>query len=195
MNRLTVAFFATQDANYKAVYQPYLDGANAMLKPFSMEIEVFPTNGTADPPRILPYTGVVLDSAGDLGTIRALAHTALPVDRGTPVIFCKRTTDNATRRGNFADTVHPEATEANGGVKWIAYVLINTQEKSAANEVLLHEMIHAAWLGKRAYDKDKSSGFYEYGSDQEGKGGATTRKLPPEHADALRKAYFSVYVP
>src|SRR5262249_47188872 len=26
-----------------------------------------------------------------------------------------------------------------------------------ANEVLLHEMIHAAWLGKKAHDKDRTS--------------------------------------
>jgi hypothetical protein len=196
MNRLTVALFATQDADYDAVYKPYLKGANDMLKPFAMEIEVYPSNGSSDPPRILPYSGPVFDAAGDPGTVRAQAHQALPVGRGIPVIFCKRQTDTATTDADYGSTIPPEATEANGGIGWPCYILINTQIKSVANEVLLHEMIHAAWLCKRKYhDKDKASVFYEYGTEKNGKGGAAVRKLPPEHADALRKAYFSVYVP
>jgi hypothetical protein len=195
MNRLTIAVFATQDANYQALYKPYLDGANAMLKPFSMEVEVYSTNNS-DAPRILPYTGAVFNAPGDPGTVRALAHQALPVGRGIPVIFCKRQTDDATMDADYGSTVPPEATEANGGIQWPCYILINTQVKSAVNEVLLHEMIHAAWLCKRnKHDSDKSSVFYEYGTKPNGKDGAATRKLPPEHADALRKAYFSVYVP
>jgi hypothetical protein len=42
MNRLTVAFFATNDANHSAVHKAYLDGANAMLKPFNMEMNDHP---------------------------------------------------------------------------------------------------------------------------------------------------------
>ena len=46
MNRLTVALFTTTDADFASVLQPYLDGANAMLAPYSMAIEVFTTGGT-----------------------------------------------------------------------------------------------------------------------------------------------------
>jgi hypothetical protein len=197
MNRLTVAFFATNDATYSTHYKPYLDGANAMLKPFNMEIEVYPTNGTNDPPRVLAYTGPVFDGAGDPGTVRAQCHMALPNGRGIPVIFCKRQTDNTRGSGfSFGSTIRTEATEANNGVKWLPYILINTQIQSTANEVLLHELIHAAYGSNQPdHDKETSSVFYDYGTDKDGKGGDATRKLPQKHVDVLRKAYFAVFVP
>jgi hypothetical protein len=198
MNRLTVAFFRTQDAtNYTDIYQPYLDGANAMLKPFSMSIEVYPTNGANDPPRVLGYTGPVFDSVGSPGDVRQLAHVALPNGRGIPVIFCKRQTDDAKGFGyDYGSTIEPTNTEANGGVTWLPYVLINTQLKSVANEVLLHELIHAAYgPAQPDHDKDPSSAFYKYGSEKDGSAGNAIRKLLSKHVDALRKAYFAVFMP
>src|SRR3954454_11280851 len=137
MNRLTVALFATMDADFASVLQPYLDGANAMLKPYSMAIEVFPTDGTSTNPRKLSYTGAVFDAAGDPGTVRQQAHTAVPVGRGIPVIFCKRNTDDAKGSGfEYGSTIQTKA-DANNGVGWLPYILINTQLKSASNEVIL----------------------------------------------------------
>jgi hypothetical protein len=197
MNRLTVAFFTTTDANFASVLKPYLDGANAMLAPFSMSVEVFPTNGSSDPPRILSYTGAVFDTAGDPGTIRQLAHVALPNGRGIPVIFCNRQTANATGpAGEFGSTILTSNSDANNGVGWLPYILINTQIKSVSNETLLHEMIHAAYGElKTGHDSDPSSAFYTYGTSDDRKGGGPTRKLPPQHVAALRKAYFSVFAP
>lgn len=198
MNRLTVALFATMDADFGPVLQPYLDGANAMLKPYKMAIEVFTTDGTSTSPRKLPYTGAVFDGPGDPGKVRQLAHAALPVGRGIPVIFCKRHTDDATGFGfEYGSTIQTKS-EANNGVGWLPYILINTQLKSASGEVLLHELIHAAYgtgQPRPSHDTDKSSAFYAYGRNEEGKGGNPTRKLPQNHADALRKAYFSTFVP
>ncbi len=198
MNRLTVALFTTTDADFVSVLQPYLDGAGAMLAPYSMTLEVFTTDGTSAPPRKLPYIGAVFDGPGDPGTVRQQANTVLPVGRGIPVIFCKRNTDDAKGSGyEFGSTIQT-ASPANGGVPWPPYILINTQLKSASNEVLLHEMIHAAYGAaqpKPSHDTDKSSAFYQYGNDKDGNGGNTARKLPHQHADMLRKAYFSTFLP
>ena len=195
MNRLTVALFATMDANFVSVLQPYLDGANAMLAPYSMSVEVFTTVGDSGSPRKLPYSGPVFDASGDPGTIRQQAHTVLPVGRGIPVIFCKRQTDDTKGFGfEFGSTIQT-ASPANNGVSWLPYILINTQLRSVTNEVLLHEMIHAAYgTAQPGHDTDKSSAFYDYGTEDM-KVGSPARKLPPQHADRLRKAYFATYTP
>ena len=52
MNRLTVAFFATSDANYSGCLNDYVSGANTMLAKYNMALEIFPTN-PAGGPRIL----------------------------------------------------------------------------------------------------------------------------------------------
>ncbi|HTO81534.1 MAG TPA: hypothetical protein VMQ73_04825 [Methylomirabilota bacterium] len=205
MNRLTVALFATNDANYAACLNDYVSGANTMLQKYGMALELFPTN-PANPaaPRILPYTGAVFDSAEDPGTVRAQCHQAVPNGRGIPVIFCKRNTDDATSAqielGSTIQTKNP----ANGGVQWLPYVIINTQGKSPANEVLLHELIHAAYGENQPnkpgdpHDRDPGSCFYGYGTSATNPGalsGKPTRTLPANHADVLRKAYFSIYAP
>jgi hypothetical protein len=196
MNRLTVALFTTSDADFASVLQPYLDGASAMLAPYSMTLEVFTTDGKSAPPRKLPYIGPVFDGPGDPGTVRQQAHTVLPVGRGIPVIFCKRNTDDAKGSGFEYGSTIQTASPANDGASWLPYILINTQLKSVANEVLLHEMIHAAYgAAQPGHDPDKASAFYEYGSNEQGKGGNWTRKLPQQHADVLRKAYFSTFLP
>jgi hypothetical protein len=194
MNRLTVALFTTMDADFASVLQPYLDGANTMLAPYSMSVEVFTTDGTTTP-RKLPFSGPVFDLSGDPGTVRQQAHTVLPVGRGIPVIFCKRQTDDSKGFGfEFGSTIQT-ASPANNGVAWLPYILINTQLKSTTNEVLLHEMIHAAYgAAQPGHDADKSSAFYEYGSEDT-KVGNTVRKLPRQHADVLRKAYFATFTP
>ena len=91
---------------------------------------------------------------------------------------------------------------ANNGVGWLPYVLINTQGKSSANEVLLHELIHAAYGENQPnkpgdpHDRDASSCFYAYGTAAGvAQSGSPMRTLPGKHADVLRKAYFSVYAP
>jgi hypothetical protein len=202
MNRLTVAFFATSDANHAAVLNDYVAGANTMLSKYGMALEIFSTNA-AGGPRILPYTGAVFDGPGDPGTVRAQCHTAVPNGRGIPVIFCKRNTDDATSSSLELGSTIQTRNPANGGVGWLPYILINTQEKSPANEVLLHEMIHAAYAenqpnkGGDPHDRDPSSAFYAYGTSATPGplSGKPTRNLPANHADVLRKAYFSVYVP
>ena len=202
MNRLTVALFATSDANHAAHLTDYLAGANSMLATHSMALEIYPTN-PAGGARILPYTGAVFDQPGDPGTVRAQCHTAVPQGRGIPVIFCKRNTDSASSAQIELGSTIQTANEANNGVGWLPYILINTQGKSTANEVLLHEMIHAAYGANQPnkpgnpHDKDPSSCFYDYGTSATttAQSGSLTRKLPTKHADMLRKAYFSVYVP
>ena len=197
MHHLVVALFATKDASYSSMLGPYLAKANALLKPFAMEVEIYPTNPLAPDagkPRVLAYTGAVFDSAGDPGTVRSQCHTAVPNGRGIPVVFCKRNTDTATAGGTeYGSTILKTNTEANGGVQWLPYILINTQEKSESDEVLLHEMIHAAHGKTVAHDADKTSAFYDYGSTTTK--GEKNRKLPANHADILRKAYFAAVVP
>jgi len=202
MNRLTVALFATSDANHATHLADYVAGANTMLSPFSMALEIFSTN-PAGGARILPYTGAVFDSAGDPGTVRGQCHAAVPNGRGIPVIFCKRNTDDAASSGIELGSTIQTKSAANDGVGWWPYVLINTQGKSTANEVLLHEMIHAAYGANQPnkprdpHDTDPGSCFYQFGTvaNAPKQSGSPTRTLPAKHADALRKAYFSVYVP
>jgi hypothetical protein len=117
------------------------------------------------------------------------------------VIFCKRNTDAATSSSLELGSTIQTSNPANGGVGWLPCVLINAQEKSSANEVLLHEMIHAAYgpnqpnKGGDPHDADPSSTFYADGTTSGGpSGGKPTRNLPSKHADVLRKAYFPVYV-
>jgi hypothetical protein len=201
MNRLTVALFATSDANHATHLTDYVAGANTMLSPYSMSLEIYPTN-PAGGARILPYTGAVFDGPGDPGSVRAQCHTAVPNGRGIPVIFCKRNTDNAASGGIELGSMIPTSNkDANSGVGWLPYVLINTQGKSSANEVLLHELIHAAYGDKQPnkpgdpHDRDPASCFYGYGTAAGvAASGSPIRSLPVKHADALRKAYFSAYV-
>jgi len=182
LHLLTVALFATSDASYASVLQPYIDAANALLGPVQMRIDVFPTGGIGGAPRILAYTGVVFDGPGDPGNVRAQAHNAVPNGRGIPVIFCKRQTDDSRGSGfEFG---------ANNGVSWLPYILINTQIKSSGNEVLLHEMIHAAYgANQPPHDSEPTSVFFEYGNGQ------PNRSLPARHVDPLRRSYFSIFVP
>ncbi len=202
MNRLTVALFATSDANHAAHLTDYVAGANAMLATHSMALEIYPTNPVGGA-RVLPYTGAVFDQPGDPGTVRAQCHAAVPNGRGIPVIFCKRNTDSATSAQIELGSTIQTASDANNGVGWLPYILINTQGKSTANEVLLHEMIHAAYGANQPnkpgnpHDKDPASCFYDYGTSATttAQSGKPTRNLPSKHADMLRKAYFSVYVP
>jgi hypothetical protein len=202
MNRLTVAFFATSDANHASVLNDYVAGANTMLSNYSMALEIYPTN-PAGGPRILPYTGAVFDGPGDPGTVRAQCHTAVPNGRGIPVIFCKRNTDNASSGAIELGSTIQTANPANNGIGWLPYILINTQGKSSANEVLLHEMIHASYGAKQPkapgdpHDTDPSSVFYAYGTTASPGtlGGKPIRNLPANHANVLRQAYFSVYIP
>ena len=205
MNRLTIALFATSDANYSAVMNDYMTAANTMLAPYGMSLEVFQTN-PANPsaPKMLSYTGPVFDGPGDPGTVRQQCHVAVPNGRGIPVIFCKRNYDTATSGAiELGSTIQTANTEANNGIQWLPYILINTQGKSTANEVLLHEMIHAAYGANQPnkprdpHDTDRGSCFYQYGTvaNAPNQSGSPTRTLPSKHADVLRKAYFSVYVP
>jgi hypothetical protein len=201
MNRLTVAFFATSDANYAACMDDYLAGANAMLAKYGMSVDIFPTN-PAGGPRIIPFSGPAFDASEDPNTMRAQAHKAVPVGRGIPVIFCKRNSDGKSDGTEMGSTIQTSSS-ANGGVGWLPYILINTQNKSTSNEVILHEMIHAAYGESLpnhpggTHDTDASSAFYGYGSTANGgaDSGKPIRNLPAKHADVLRKAYFSYYAP
>ena len=131
MNRLTVALFATSDANYAACMDDYIAGANSMLAKYGMSVEIFPN--PAGGPRMLPYSGPVFDYAQDPATIRAQAHNALPVGRGIPVIVCKRNTDNTTTSLIEVGSTIQTTSSANNGYGWPPYILINTQAKSTAN--------------------------------------------------------------
>jgi hypothetical protein len=201
MNRLTVALFATSDANHTTHMNDYIAGANAMLAKYQMALELYPTNSGGGA-RKLPYTGAVFDGPGDPGAVRQQCHVAVPNGRGIPVIFCKRNMDNAASSGIELGSMIPTSNkDANSGVGWLPYVLINTQGKSSANEVLLHELIHAAYGDKQPnkpgdpHDRDPASCFYGYGTAAGvAASGSPIRSLPVKHADALRKAYFSAYV-
>ena len=86
------------------------------------------------------------------------------------------------------------AGDENGGTFWLPYVIINTQIKSSANEVLLHELVHASYATTKVeHDPDPTSVFYKYGGSSDG-GAAKVRRLPQVHADSLRKCYFAKYM-
>ncbi len=197
MNVLTVAFFAASDANYASVLPLYLSTADTLLYPYKMKIRVFANKFANDPnaPRILPFTGPAYDGPGDPGTLRAMAHRALPVGLGIPVIFCKRNDDNSTTDGGKegGSTILPENMETNNGIWWLPYILINTQTKSLSGETLLHEMIHAAYGKIVKHDPSPKSVFYATGTTATS--GERVRVLSAPYADVLRKAYFGSYEP
>jgi hypothetical protein len=199
MPSLHVALFATSDANHTAHMNDYIAGARAMLKKHGIGLEIMDTTNGAGGARILPYTGAVFNGPGDPGSVRQQCHVAVPQGFGIPVIFCKRNMDNAASGGIELGSMIPKSNhQANSGVGWLPYVLINTQGKSTANEVLLHELIHAAYDENQPnkpgdpHDRDPSSCFYGYGTTPDGGplSGSATRHLPDKHAAALRKAYF-----
>ena len=196
MNVLTVALFTASDANYASVLPLYLSTANTLLKPHNMVMEVFPTNpGDKNAPRTLPFTGAAYDGPGDPGTLRAMAHRAVPVGRGIPVIFCKRNDDDTTTDSGKegGSTILPENMETNNGIWWLPYILINTQTKSLSGETLLHEMIHAAYGKIVRHDPSPKSVFYATGTTAAS--GERTRALSAPYADVLRKAYFASFAP
>ena len=87
----------------------------------------------------------------------------------------------------LGETINPTDEEANGGVKWYPYILINAQLLGAAGSTLVHELIHTTGLSARDHDRDPASAFYD---NELGKGQAK-RSLSKAHAARLRGMYYA----
>ena len=115
------------------------------------------------------------------------------------MIFCRRNTDTATSAQiELGSTIQTANTEANNGIQWLPYILINTQGKSTANEVLLHEMIHAAYGANQPnkprdpHDPDPGSCFLPIRHRRQcpQPERQAHSHAPSKHADVLRKRLF-----
>ena len=94
-------------------------------------------------------------------------------------------------------TVFPSDPQ-NDGVNWLPYILINTRLLSKSRAVLLHELIHAAYgefppLPRGGvHDPDLNSVFHDCDLDST-QDGLTQLRMPPQHIDPLKRAYFTNY--
>ncbi|MGE0747774.1 MAG: hypothetical protein AB7K86_21120 [Rhodospirillales bacterium] len=178
---LRVACFAASNCDYRNVLEAYGRAGDALLKPHGMALHDRWGPGPLMADEI-EWNDYVIDSQGGPGDLRALCHRKWPDGKGVPVILCNRGT-----RAPYGETIETGNTEANGGVRWLPYVLINAQALNPAGSTLIHEMIHTTGLGDRDHDKDPSSVFYS--ADR--KAGDGVRKLAKKHADRLRRMYYA----
>ncbi len=177
---LRIACFATKDAKWQNVIQHYARRANELLAPYDMQIGHRYGTGpvVAD---TISYTGDCFYKAGDPGSMRQKCHELWPDGKGVPVIVCNFPQYDGTN----GCTVKPEHEDANNGVKWLPYILINAQNFVASGSTLLHEMIHTTGLSDADHDGDAGSVFHQHGNS------SSMKSLSRKHADRLRKVYYA----
>ncbi|GJD58833.1 hypothetical protein [Methylobacterium dankookense] len=180
--KLNIACFKTGDSDWKRVYRPYIEGANALLKPHNMELGI----PSGDPIGI-PYQGPVWPDAGDPGTLRAQAHNALSQGVGIPLIFCILGDPTV-----FGMTIKTEDAAANNGIGWLPYILISTSMRNRAGDTIVHEMVHTTFPHRGdIHDSDPHSIFSENGNISDNVSGPEVEKrLSKIYAERLRHAYF-----
>ncbi|MBX6376696.1 MAG: hypothetical protein IRZ13_21020 [Acetobacteraceae bacterium] len=177
---LRIACFVTKDAEWRNVVEHYGRTANAQLAPYGMEIGHRYGTGPIVPDEI-NYRSDCFYKAGDPRSMRQKCHELWPNGKGIPVIVCNYPEGDGT---NW-QTVKPENEDANNGVKWLPYILINARNFVASGSTLLHEMIHATGLGDADHDGDPASVFHAHGNS------SSMKTLSRKHADRLRQAYFA----
>ena len=178
---LRVACFAASNCQYENVLEAYGRGGDELLKEHGMALHdrYGPGPLIAD---VIEWHDSVLHSTGAPGDLRAKCHRLWPDGKGVPVILC-----NLGTQGYLGETINPTDEEANGGVKWYPYILINAQLLGVAGSTLVHELIHTTGLSARDHDRDPASAFYDNGL---GKGQAK-RNLSKAHAARLRGMYYA----
>ena len=123
---LRVACFTTTDAQWRNVLEHYWTRGNEMPAPHG--IELAHRNGSGPPiPQEINYAGDVIRKAGDTGDVRHQCHLASPNGRGIPVICCNFLA-GALDTGNTVTPDDPDAADANRGVHWLPYILINARD-------------------------------------------------------------------
>jgi hypothetical protein len=187
MIALDVVFFATADARWWEVLDDYVAAANYHLANFDMVLSCSPKRPDYGPIGLRAF-GPLKDRDGDPGRIRQAAHEALPQGRGIPVLFCQL-------RSGAGQTILRGDKDANGGVDWLSYVMLNGKATNPQNEVLLHELVHAAdysgdtdpWGDVYLHDQDPGSieSQVPLGSPR------PIVALQEKHAVKLRRAYFA----
>lgn len=188
---LDVALFATADADWTRVIDPYLSGANYHLSNFDIRLNVYPLR--KNDPLGLGISGKVHDRPSDFGLVllpgdlRAAAAVVLPTPHGMPVIFCR------FHRSDAGLTVFTEDTGANRSIGWLNYVLINTDHLNQDRGALLHEIVHAA-----NYSGDTDFQFNRFLHDTDLSSVMRRDPVPgmpitmmDRHAAKLRTAYFA----
>jgi len=177
---LRIACFVTRDAANRTLIDHYIQRANDALAPHGMRIGHRYGTGAAVPDEIA-YTGDCLYQAGDPGSMRQKCHERWPVGKGVPVILCNFPQNDPAN----GCTVKPEHAEANNGVKWLPYILINSRNFVASGSTLVHEMIHTTGLSDAEHDRDPGSIFHAHGNS------AATKTLSKQYAERLRKMYYA----
>jgi hypothetical protein len=178
---LRVACFAASNCEYANVLEAYGRAGDDILKEHGMALHdrLGPGPLYAD---VIEWNDFVLDSTGAPGELRYKCHQRWPDGVGVPIIVCNR-----GQNGAYGYTIKTSNKEANGGVEWLPYVLINAQQLNPAGSTLIHELIHTTGLGEADHDRDPKSVFYDGGL---GKGEAR-RRLSKGHAARLRRMYYA----
>ncbi|HEV7268663.1 MAG TPA: hypothetical protein VGN83_27705 [Falsiroseomonas sp.] len=177
---LRIACFVTKDADWRNVVEHYARRANELLAPYGLQLGHRYGTGPVVADEIA-YAGDCFYKAGDPGSMRHKCHQLWPDGKGIPVIVCNFPSGDGTN----GCTVNPEHDDANSGVKWLPYILINARNFVASGSTLLHEMIHTTGLGDAHHDGDPGSIFHAHGTS------ASSKTLSRKHADRLRKAYYA----
>jgi hypothetical protein len=176
-----VACFGASNCKFSNVLEAYGRAGDEMLREHGMALH----DRWGPGPLIaneIQWNDFVLNSTGAPGELRAKCHRLWPDGKGVPVIVCNR-----GNSGPYGEVIEPTNEEANGGVKWLPYVLINAQQLNPAGSTLVHELIHTTGLGDKDHDRDPSSAFYDHGL---GKGEAK-RRVTKAHAARLRRMYYA----
>jgi hypothetical protein len=180
---LRIACFVTKDAEWRNVVEHYGRRANELLAPHGMQLGHRYGTGPIVPDEI-GYSGDCFYKAGDPGSMRQACHRLWPDGKGVPVIVCNFPPGDGTN----GCTVMPENEDANSGVQWLPYILINARNFVASGSTLMHEMIHTTGLGDADHDRDTGSVFHGHGDS------AAIKTLPKKHAERLRRAYYAEWV-
>ncbi|MFM9887854.1 MAG: hypothetical protein ACKVQT_32915 [Burkholderiales bacterium] len=178
---LRVACFAAGNCEYENVLQHYGRMGDEILNGHDMALHDRWGPGPLVA-NVVQWNDYVINSTGAPGDLRAKCHTLWPDGKGVPVIMCNRGT-----QAPYGEVINPTNLEANGGVQWYPYILINAQQLGAGGSTLIHELIHTTGLHSRDHDRDPSSAFYDNGLGN----GQGRRKLSKAHAARLRGMYYA----
>jgi hypothetical protein len=93
------------------------------------------------------------------------------------------------RNGNYGENFRNRSI---GGITFLPFVFLNTQNVDLDGNTLIHEMIHAALPADRAkqHDPENFSVFFGFGRSEQGAPSQTV--LKPERAADLSNAFFAI---
>ncbi|WP_128562446.1 hypothetical protein [Methylobacterium crusticola] len=187
MIALDIQLFATADARWQEVCDKFIAGANYQFASYDLVVKPYPSRPNYRPMTI-PQFAPVRDGYGEPEKLRLAAQKAYPSSRGIPVIFCYLS-DGAGL------TIQAGDNDANRTASWPSYILIDSRHRNPQNEVLAHELIHAAGYSG---DTDKFGDIYLHDKDPSSimriippGGGSKIVSVEEKHAVSLRNSYFA----